>query len=204
MIDLDAFKALNGRHGHEAGDRLLQEIAGSWQVAVRGGGDFLARLGGNEFRLLAPGSDSTGAHHLAKRLGDVRPESVGFSIGMATWDGDETARNLVRRADQAMYREAGKAGTPRPPVGTAQTTRTHRLDPLAPTPAPPRRIPARPGQRNDLTPDRLIRKPPTPAAPPHRPTARTASRPPDRVPPDRRTVPLVIMSCRIPHRGAVP
>ncbi|MHB1549309.1 MAG: GGDEF domain-containing protein [Acidimicrobiales bacterium] len=105
MIDLDAFKALNGRHGHEAGDRLLQEIAGSWQVAVRGGGDFLARLGGNEFRLLAPGSDSIGAHHLAKRLGDVRPESVGFSIGMATWDGDETARNLVRRADQAMYRE---------------------------------------------------------------------------------------------------
>lgn len=103
MIDLDGFKAVNDRGGHEAGNRLLQELARAWQVAVRGGGDFLARLGGDEFGLLAPGSDATGVRRLAKRLGDVLPEGVSCSIGVATWDGTENALDLVHRADQSMY-----------------------------------------------------------------------------------------------------
>lgn len=103
MIDLDGFKAVNDRGGHEAGDHLLRELAGAWRAAVRGGGDFLARIGGDEFGLLAPGSDATSVHRLVKRLGDALPEGVSAAIGVATWDGTESASDLLRRADRAMY-----------------------------------------------------------------------------------------------------
>jgi diguanylate cyclase (GGDEF)-like protein len=103
MIDLDGFKAVNDRDGHEAGDRVLEELASAWQAVVRSGGDFLARLGGDEFGLLAPGSDATGIRRLIKRLGEVLPAGVVASIGVATWDGTENASDLLRRADQAMY-----------------------------------------------------------------------------------------------------
>ncbi len=104
MADLDGFKAVNDAGGHEAGDRLLQDLARAWRGVVRGGGDFLARLGGDEFGLLAPGSDEIGARALAKRLGDALPEGVSASMGVATWDRAEGASELLRRADQAMYR----------------------------------------------------------------------------------------------------
>lgn len=104
MIDLDQFKAVNDCHGHETGDRLLQELSATWHGAVRGGGDVLARLGGDEFGLLAPGSDETGILRLVKRLVAAAPESVPCSIGVATWDGEESASELLGRADQAMYR----------------------------------------------------------------------------------------------------
>jgi len=103
MIDLDGFKAVNDRGGHEAGDLLLKELARAWQTATRGGGDFLARLGGDEFGVLAPGSDAIGIRRLAKRLGDAPPEGVSCSTGAVTWDGTENAADLVRRADRAMY-----------------------------------------------------------------------------------------------------
>jgi diguanylate cyclase (GGDEF)-like protein len=103
MIDLDGFKAVNDRDGHEAGDRLLQGLAHAWQAVVRGGGDFLARLGGDEFGLLAPTSDASGIRRLTKRLEDVSPKGASCSIGAATWDRTERAQDLLRRADQAMY-----------------------------------------------------------------------------------------------------
>jgi len=103
MIDLDGFKTVNDRDGHEAGDRVLEELASAWQAVLRSGGDFLARLGGDEFGLLAPGSDATGIRRLIKRLGEVLPAGVVASIGVVTWDGTENASDLLRRADQAMY-----------------------------------------------------------------------------------------------------
>ncbi|MHB1445511.1 MAG: GGDEF domain-containing protein [Acidimicrobiales bacterium] len=103
MIDLDGFKAVNDRDGHQAGDRLLQQLAQAWGTAIRGGGDFLARLGGDEFAVLAPGSGANGIVCLTTRLGKASPEGVSCSVGMATWDGTESAHDLLRRADQAMY-----------------------------------------------------------------------------------------------------
>ena len=103
IIDLDGFKAVNDRGGHEAGDQLLQELANAWQAVVRGGGDFVARIGGDEFGVLAPGSDALGVRRLAQRLGDALPASVAASIGVAIWDGTESASDLLRRADRAMY-----------------------------------------------------------------------------------------------------
>ena len=103
IIDLDRFKAVNDRWGHEAGDHLLQQLAQAWQGAHRGG-DFMARLGGDEFSLLVPGSNAIGIRRLMARLGEVLPEGVSFSSGVATWNGAETGQRLLRRADQAMYR----------------------------------------------------------------------------------------------------
>jgi len=103
MFDLDGFKVINDTSGHDAGNRLLQELAHAWQATVRGGGDFLARLGGDEFGLLAPGSDETGIRQLTSRLADALPEAVSTSVGIATWDHTESASDLLRRADQAMY-----------------------------------------------------------------------------------------------------
>ncbi|HVA05961.1 MAG TPA: GGDEF domain-containing protein [Acidimicrobiales bacterium] len=108
IIDIDGFKAINDRDGHQAGDRVLEELADVWTVATRGGGDFLARLGGDEFGLLAPGSDATGIHSLSQRLVDVLPSGLAVSIGVATWDRSEGASQLVRRADQSMYRSKAR------------------------------------------------------------------------------------------------
>lgn len=104
MIDLDAFKTVNDRGGHSAGDLLLQDVAQRWRGTVRDGGDFLARLGGDEFAILAPGSDETGIRRLGKRLVEALPAGVSASIGVATWDRTESAGALLRRADQAMYK----------------------------------------------------------------------------------------------------
>lgn len=104
MIDLDGFKAINDRDGHAAGDLLLKTIARAWQAQVRGGGDFLARIGGDEFAALTTGSDEMGMRRLIKRFDEVTPPGVSFSAGEATWDHEELSLDLLHRADQAMYR----------------------------------------------------------------------------------------------------
>jgi diguanylate cyclase (GGDEF)-like protein len=103
MIDIDGFKAVNDRLGHGAGDHLLVEVANAWKVVVRSSGDFVARVGGDEFGVLAPGADELGIRRLAARLGDALPEGIFCSFGTATWDRIENASDLLRRADQAMY-----------------------------------------------------------------------------------------------------
>lgn len=108
MLDLDGFKAVNDAGGHAAGDRLLVDLAQTWRGVLRGGGDFLARVGGDEFCLLAPGSDEIGARVLARRLADALPGGVSASVGVATWDRAEGASDLLHRADQAMYHAKGR------------------------------------------------------------------------------------------------
>ena len=103
LIDLDGFKDVNDRDGHAAGDHLLQAIARAWQTQVRGGGDFLARIGGDEFAVIAPGSDQMGIRRLIKRFDEAAPAGTSFSAGEATWDRTERAPDLLHRADLAMY-----------------------------------------------------------------------------------------------------
>jgi diguanylate cyclase (GGDEF)-like protein len=104
MIDIDQFKVVNDRDGHHAGDRLLCEFADGWREVIREGGDFLARLGGDEFGVVAPSTNELGVQRLAKRLQEIKPGGVSCSVGVVTWDGIETAGELYRRADEAMYR----------------------------------------------------------------------------------------------------
>lgn len=103
VIDLDGFKAVNDSYGHSAGDKVLQTSARVWKHATRDGGDFLARLGGDEFGLIAPNTDEVTARGLARRLKNALPNGISASVGVATWDRAESASDLVRRADIAMY-----------------------------------------------------------------------------------------------------
>ncbi|MNS88303.1 Response regulator PleD [compost metagenome] len=114
VIDVDHFKAYNDTHGHPAGDALLQALAGALTEAVRST-DFIARLGGEEFVVVLPHTDATGAHAAAEKvltairaLGshpDVLGGRVTASVGVSTCDAEVcTADALLLSADQAMYR----------------------------------------------------------------------------------------------------
>jgi diguanylate cyclase (GGDEF)-like protein len=107
MLDLDDFKAINDTHGHLAGDRLLRELAAAWQPQVRAC-DALARFGGDEFALLLCGCGDAEAEEIAERLREAAPPGHTVSAGVARWDGEEHADDLLARADAALY--SAKAG----------------------------------------------------------------------------------------------
>jgi diguanylate cyclase (GGDEF)-like protein len=101
MIDLDNFKAYNDRFGHQAGDLVLKQAASAWRAQVRTT-DLLARYGGEEFVLLLPACALEDAIKIIERLRTVTPQ-VTCSIGVASWDFQESAAELFERADQALY-----------------------------------------------------------------------------------------------------
>ncbi len=112
FCDVDGFKAVNDRFGHNAGDQVLIEVAARLVGSVRSG-DTVARFGGDEFVVLC--DDLTSEEELdaiaARMAGAVaRPMrfpdgevTVGLSIGRAMSSGVESASDLLRRADTAMY-----------------------------------------------------------------------------------------------------
>jgi diguanylate cyclase (GGDEF)-like protein len=108
-IDLDGLKRINDTHGHLQGDRLLQRCAHAWNGALRQG-DYLARLGGDEFLVLLPGSEPEVAEQVARRILGAVPFNQTCSIGLATWDGEEAAYELIHRADRGMYAAKAAGG----------------------------------------------------------------------------------------------
>jgi diguanylate cyclase (GGDEF)-like protein len=102
MLDLDRFKQYNDTHGHAGGDRLLQAAAVTW-TNVQRSGDFLARYGGEEFLAIFPGCALGDSGRAADRLRTALPNGVTCSVGVADWNGTETAEELVARADVALY-----------------------------------------------------------------------------------------------------
>ncbi len=120
FLDLDDFKIVNDGFGHEAGDRLLIQVAHRLGVAVRDG-DMVARLGGDEFTVLCSGvGDQARATMTAGRLraalsepfdigGQRRHVRVSIGCRIAT-PGESDPESLLRDADSAMYqaKEAGK------------------------------------------------------------------------------------------------
>ncbi len=113
LLDLDGFKAVNDTGGHAAGDALLRALASGWRGELRRS-DLLGRLGGDEFALCLPASDRAATADL---LGRLRAVSAGaWSAGAATARPGETLREVLARADAALYRQkAGRAG-PRAPA----------------------------------------------------------------------------------------
>ena len=112
LLDIDHFKKINDTHGHDIGDRALQHLADTIRAAVRET-DVLARLGGEEFVLVLPDTPLVGAEFTMNRLlrtaqgtplaVNDKQVVVAFSAGLAQWQGDESAEQIVKRADTAMY-----------------------------------------------------------------------------------------------------
>lgn len=111
VIDLDDFKALNDTRGHPAGDRLLQAVAAAWQQQLRET-DLLVRAGGDEFWLLFPACPPGFEDGALDRMQGAMPPGQSFSVGTATWDGTESASQLLDRADQALYQRRSGSKTP--------------------------------------------------------------------------------------------
>lgn len=120
FLDLDRFKFVNDTQGHEAGDRLLQEVAGRLRACVRGT-DTVGRLGGDEFLVLLrevarPEDAAIVARKIIAAIGhpvDIGgvEANVGCSIGIALLgDNEGTLDSLLRAADTAMYaaKDAGR------------------------------------------------------------------------------------------------
>ncbi|POA22184.1 MULTISPECIES: sensor domain-containing diguanylate cyclase [unclassified Pseudomonas] len=121
MIDADHFKAFNDRHGHQAGDQALRELARVITANVRRPGDLVARYGGEEFSVILAETDGHGAQQIAGHIrqaveqlplvdGAERPMTV--SIGISTWTAasEMTLEQLLFAADKALYqaKEGGR------------------------------------------------------------------------------------------------
>jgi diguanylate cyclase (GGDEF)-like protein len=113
VLDVDHFKAINDRFGHDFGDNVLKIIA-SVCTSVRRGSDTAARIGGEEFGVLLPETGGQAAFALAERLRlqvracvpmiEQQRVDLSVSIGIAEADPDMTDIHvLLKRADAALY-----------------------------------------------------------------------------------------------------
>jgi diguanylate cyclase (GGDEF)-like protein/PAS domain S-box-containing protein len=135
-LDLDGFKSINDRHGHEAGDLLLKTVASRMKQALREG-DTLARIGGDEFvAVLLDLTDHQASVPMLQRLLDAAAEhmqcgeqelQVSASLGVTFYPQSEEveADQLLRQSDQAMY-QAKQAGKNRYHFFDAEQDRTAR------------------------------------------------------------------------------
>lgn len=113
VVDVDHFKQINDQHGHDGGDRVLQQVADVLQSACRGG-DYVFRLGGEEFLLLLVDVGQAQAVALAERLRQrmqsepmrlpqERVIQLTVSVGVALYDGHPDYQRMLQRADTALY-----------------------------------------------------------------------------------------------------
>jgi diguanylate cyclase (GGDEF)-like protein len=115
LIDIDRFKEVNDRFGHQLGDQCLQVIAGIIQGLTRHDHDLVARFGGEEFAVVMPCADTAAALQAAERIRQAIERNrdhvfnktlpITVSIGVAVIsDGQDVGMNLlINAADQALY-----------------------------------------------------------------------------------------------------
>jgi diguanylate cyclase (GGDEF)-like protein len=114
LIDLDNFKQVNDNYGHQAGDNILVKVAKLMKQQLRGC-DFIGRYGGEEFIIILPYTDHTGACTLAERMRislEQNPFKFGkknvvvtLSAGISSYpeSGTSSYEDLIRKADEALY-----------------------------------------------------------------------------------------------------
>ena len=113
LVDIDHFKKVNDELGHQAGDRILLELAQRFSKNLREY-DGVGRYGGEEFLLVIPGCDLVTT---ARRANEIRTlissepfasatwtREITVSMGVGAAEPSETAEDLLRRADEALYR----------------------------------------------------------------------------------------------------
>jgi diguanylate cyclase (GGDEF)-like protein len=119
LADVDAFKQINDRFGHTTGDRVLRELAAHASAAVRGG-DCLARIGGDELALVAPGAGLESAERLADALRDAAAQvdtgagPLSLTVSWAVYPEHGTDRfTLMRSLDRDLHaiKDARRAQT---------------------------------------------------------------------------------------------
>ena len=117
MIDADYFKVVNDTHGHESGDVVLQQLAGLLSNSCRSG-DYVFRLGGEEFLMLLVDVDSEQACKVAEkiratiakeefRLPRGNTAQMTVSIGVTEYNGHPDPQRLLNKADEALYKAKG-------------------------------------------------------------------------------------------------
>jgi len=158
-LDLHRFKEVNDKHGHPRGDEVLRAAAATLKKALRTS-DSAFRIGGDEFALLLPQTDSVQALALSRRVQTVFAEllqplqlsvTVGMDHGIAIFPQDaEQADQLIRVADERLYQlkhanhhktgnSSGRAETPAPtgvPPPPASEPAASAPEPVAPAPQP--------------------------------------------------------------------
>jgi diguanylate cyclase (GGDEF)-like protein len=118
FVDVDGLKSINDTFGHRAGDLALIQVAGLLESGVRKS-DFVARIGGDEFGILLENADEKSASETAARLveeiaacefcheRDCLPLSVAIGVGVI--NANDTAEDVMARADEQMYRRKAAA-----------------------------------------------------------------------------------------------
>jgi diguanylate cyclase (GGDEF)-like protein len=154
MIDVDDFKPFNDAYGHQIGDACLRSAAQAIRGALSRAGDVAARYGGDEFAVILPGADKTGALRVAKRIRervDALPlanpfsttsQKLTLSIGgcAAARDFDGSAERLVALSDSELYR-VKRAGRDRTSIAEFEADST-ALGEQSATPLDPPLAPA--------------------------------------------------------------
>lgn len=116
MTDIDFFKKINDRWGHQTGDQVICYLAGVLQQFAPKDG-LVARLGGEEFAIIAPATDVRAAKDISEAIrGQVErkklirrnsKEDLGqitVSLGVGQWENNECEKDLIERTDQALYK----------------------------------------------------------------------------------------------------
>lgn len=113
IADVDHFKGVNDRYGHDMGDKVLARVALIFAETLRGG-DAIARWGGEEFLVLLPGTHLKAAQEVAQRLRLAAETRLGVieglttmitvTLGVATFSATDSLEMCLKEADEALYR----------------------------------------------------------------------------------------------------
>ncbi|RXD05777.1 sensor domain-containing diguanylate cyclase [Sphingomonas sp. UV9] len=113
LFDIDHFKTVNDRYGHDVGDEVIKRVASSANECLRTT-DLIGRYGGEEFVIILPGTDAEVALQIAERVragieasSYDRQPNVTVSLGIASTRGEDTGDGILKRADIALYEAKG-------------------------------------------------------------------------------------------------
>lgn len=113
MLDIDFFKKINDNYGHDIGDKILQQLVETVNLSVRRS-DLFARIGGEEFAVVAPETSLENAIILAEKIrlnveqnAFIKDLKITISLGISQYNDKDDTNTIFKRADNALYRAKG-------------------------------------------------------------------------------------------------